>query len=260
MRKQTGVKPAIADGYMGVGQSYYKLGRYSQALESFERSQAIRHEANSIRGTESNMKYIGFIYHKMGQNPRALDYLSRALKVARELNERGSVSEILQEMAAISAEEEDYERAWNLFQSHRIVQDSLLNAQISKRLTSIQLQRKIDMQNAENERLQRENQIKDLQLERARIHRTLLIVLILLVVAGIGIAVYIYRKKLQIKTLRGLIPICSHCKKIRNDQGYYEQLEEYISTHSDAQFSHGICNECLEEHYPEYAGKDELVN
>ncbi len=54
----------------------------------------------------------------------------------------------------------------------------------------------------------------------------------------------------EIKTLRGILPICSFCKNIRNDQGYYEQIESYIHKHSDVDFSHTICPPCLEKHYP----------
>ncbi len=57
----------------------------------------------------------------------------------------------------------------------------------------------------------------------------------------------------KIKTLRGMLPICSHCKKIRNDKGYWERIERYISEHSDAVFSHGLCPECRRELYPEYS-------
>ncbi|MCF8034160.1 MAG: PAS domain-containing protein [Desulfarculaceae bacterium] len=53
----------------------------------------------------------------------------------------------------------------------------------------------------------------------------------------------------NVKTLKGLIPICSHCKKIRRDEGYWERLEAYISEHSEAEFSHGICPECREKYY-----------
>lgn len=55
----------------------------------------------------------------------------------------------------------------------------------------------------------------------------------------------------EIKTLRGIIPICMHCKGIRDEKGSWNKLEKYISENSDAQFSHGICDSCLEEHYPE---------
>jgi hypothetical protein len=55
----------------------------------------------------------------------------------------------------------------------------------------------------------------------------------------------------EVQQLKGIIPICMHCKEIRDDKGYWNQLEKYISEHSEAQFSHSICDECLEKYYPE---------
>jgi PAS domain-containing protein len=55
----------------------------------------------------------------------------------------------------------------------------------------------------------------------------------------------------QVKQLTGFIPICASCKKIRDDQGYWNQIEKYISDHSEAQFSHGICPDCMKKLYPE---------
>ncbi len=59
----------------------------------------------------------------------------------------------------------------------------------------------------------------------------------------------------NIRTLRGLLPICASCKKIRDDHGYWQKVESYISQHSEAEFTHGICPDCLERLYPEYAVK-----
>ncbi|WP_028582126.1 PAS domain-containing protein [Desulfogranum japonicum] len=56
----------------------------------------------------------------------------------------------------------------------------------------------------------------------------------------------------EIKRLRGMLPICSSCKKIRDDQGYWNQIEVYIEDHSDAEFSHGICPECIKKLYPNF--------
>ena len=56
----------------------------------------------------------------------------------------------------------------------------------------------------------------------------------------------------EVKTLRGFIPICASCKKIRNDKGSWQQIEAYISAHSDAEFSHGICPECAKKLYPDF--------
>lgn len=61
----------------------------------------------------------------------------------------------------------------------------------------------------------------------------------------------------QVKKLSGLLPICMHCKKIRDDKGYWNQIEAYIDNHSEAQFSHSICNECAEKHYPDLDIYDE---
>ena len=55
----------------------------------------------------------------------------------------------------------------------------------------------------------------------------------------------------NVKTLSGLLPICAHCKKIRDDKGYWNQIETYVRGHSDAEFSHGICPECVKKHHPE---------
>lgn len=54
----------------------------------------------------------------------------------------------------------------------------------------------------------------------------------------------------DVKTLQGILPICLYCKKIRNDKGYWEQVEAYIGHHSDAMFSHSICPECMKKVYP----------
>jgi hypothetical protein len=55
----------------------------------------------------------------------------------------------------------------------------------------------------------------------------------------------------EVKTLRGLLPICSHCKRIRDDKGYWNSIEQYLSKHSEALLSHGICPDCLKKLYPD---------
>lgn len=57
----------------------------------------------------------------------------------------------------------------------------------------------------------------------------------------------------EIKKLSGLLPICSSCKKIRDDKGYWNRIESYISDHSEAEFTHGICPECIKKLYPDLA-------
>jgi DNA-binding response OmpR family regulator len=61
----------------------------------------------------------------------------------------------------------------------------------------------------------------------------------------------------HVKQLRGLLPMCAWCKRIRDDTNYWQQLETYVSEHSDATFSHGICPECFVKMRPEFKGKSQ---
>jgi hypothetical protein len=68
-----------------------------------------------------------------------------------------------------------------------------------------------------------------------------------------GIIAQLHKALDEVKTLSGFLPICASCKNIRDDKGYWNQIEAYISKHSEAEFSHGICPECLEKFYPEFS-------
>jgi hypothetical protein len=59
----------------------------------------------------------------------------------------------------------------------------------------------------------------------------------------------------EVKTLGGMLPICSHCKKIRDDKGYWNQIEAYLNEHTEAEFTHGICPDCAKEIFPRASGK-----
>ena len=77
-----------------------------------------------------------------------------------------------------------------------------------------------------------------------------------IILFGFGLfAQFAYNKLLkasnEIKTLRGLLNICAYCKKIRDEKGIWNKIESYIHKHTDANFSHGICPECMRKHFPE---------
>ena len=60
----------------------------------------------------------------------------------------------------------------------------------------------------------------------------------------------------KVKTLSGMLPICSSCKKIRDDEGYWHQVESYVKAHSEAEFTHGICPDCMRKLYPDVELED----
>ncbi len=63
----------------------------------------------------------------------------------------------------------------------------------------------------------------------------------------------------HIKTLRGLLPVCVSCKKVRNDQGYWKSIDTYIAERSEAQITHGICPDCFSHYYPQAIEKNVLA-
>lgn len=63
--------------------------------------------------------------------------------------------------------------------------------------------------------------------------------------------VELQRAHSEIRILRGLLPTCSHCRRVRTETGEWQQMERFVAEHSEAQFSHGLCPECLAQHYPE---------
>jgi hypothetical protein len=61
----------------------------------------------------------------------------------------------------------------------------------------------------------------------------------------------------ELRKLRGMLPICASCKKIRDDKGYWQVVEVYVRDHSDVDFSHGLCPECMPRYFPELRAKQE---
>lgn len=260
MRRQTESKAAIADGLTGVGQCYYKMANYTEAKEYFQKALNYRNASGIETGIETNYKYLGYIEHQTGDLDSALDYLNDGLVKAQQGAQLNSQSNILKEISDIYYEQGKYKKSFNLLKEKRAIEDSLYNKNIARRTAALKLREKIQKQSGEVTRIKRQNRISELELAKSREIRFLLILALIMLLIVLITIIKIYQKKHKIKKLAGLIPICSNCKKIRTDKGYYEHLEKYISEHSEAEFSHGLCPECIEELYPEYAEKNKERN
>jgi len=286
LRKKTGVKSAIADGYQGMGKIYYYQKDYTKALEYFQKAIGLRRDIRTTTGTATLMKYVGSIYLEQGNIKKGQNYLLGALSLARIGKQRQIEKEALGKIIEIYLEQQDVEKAKEYFSQYIAISDSVANFEVSNKITSYMVKSEIEKQRKEKQRFAQEKRIAELEIAQHKSVQQKLIILstfVMFILAGIFI---LYRMKSrdntlliaknaeivsahqqlqseiaerkqlekERETLSGLIPICANCKKIRNDEGYYEQVEKYIMDHSDAEFSHGICPDCMKKLYPEYIG------
>ncbi len=204
------------------------LGRTADAGRDFEQALAIDRTLGNNRRLASTLTAIAGFYRTLpGQETRALAALDEAIALNRTVYDEETTSRVNELQETFDAERR---------------------------------QRQIEL-------LERDKAIAQLEAVRDRQFRIATVVVSLLLVAGLAFALIRYRAEARtaaqlrdalhsVRTLQGLLPICSHCKKIRNDDGYWQQVESYIGQRSDARFSHGICPDCAQEHYPGLLDED----
>jgi hypothetical protein len=195
------------------------------------------------------------IYRKQQRHYAAGSILSYALLRARKIGARPLERDILEERAALDGELGEYKSALQHYKQFQEMKDAVESNESQRRIS--ELQEKFRAESRENEIrfLKKQAELSELTISREknmRLLMTLGLILTILFTAVLLISHH-YRRRAnrrlrkalnEIRTLSGLLPICAWCKKVRNDDGYWEKVEEYLGKHTDVAFSHGICPEC----------------
>lgn len=253
-----------------------RAGNYEEGIASLEevltRAVADEHARREARA----LTQLGQAYRMQGDLPRAVATLERAIDVSRAAGQRTLVAEALADLALAHEQLGDYRAALAEYRAHTVLRDSIFNQSAVQRIAAMEARAEADHQARENAALREADRISDVVISRQRavvvLAGALLLVSLLLtavlvhfnrtgrvrerLLAGTNEALDRTNQELraalsQVYTLEGLIPICMHCKKVRDDHGFWEAVESYISTRSEARFSHGICTECGPRHYGE---------
>jgi len=206
------------------------LGRTAEAERDFEQALATDRTLGNDRRLASTLIAVAGFYRTIpGREGRALAEQDEAIALNRKVYDEESMSRVNELQERFEAERR------------------------SKRI----------------ELLERDKAIAELRARQDRQIRLAIGLVSVLLIAGLAFAHFRYRAEARttaelrealhnVRTLQGLLPICAHCKKIRNDDGYWQQVESYIGQRSDARFSHGICPDCAQEHYSELLAKDDV--
>ena len=251
------------------------LGREEEALERSSQalSQALEkgNEAWLLKARLAEAK----VQYQLGRLRVAQRQLETAVLLSESLDRQFQLAESLEQLSVIHEEQGELKIALDYFRRSAEIQERLVGENHQKQFAEWRARlnfAKAERQLAESETTKK---LQEAKLERQRIQRnSLLSSTVLLILLCLGVLVSyrrqrgtllaladahellnIKKKKIekalaQVSLLSGLLPICASCKSIRNDDGYWQMIEDYISDHSEAEFSHGICPDCAEEFYP----------
>ncbi|MBW7888723.1 MAG: tetratricopeptide repeat protein [Bacteroidetes bacterium] len=288
----TAVKLAEEKNYeAGKAYSYYGSGllniaenKFPEAIENITKAKNLNKQLSQQYGLAQADNGLGTAYFYTGEFVKAITELESAIDIAKKLNTPDILKDSYQLLYKIYEQKGNSKKAFTYFKLYSAAKDTLFNTAENGKIADLSANLETMQQERIIENLKQEKMIDDLRLTKEQYNTTLLYI----GVAFLGVIIfvlYLYNRKIhtaknaiehantelvtlnndlqdkidEIKTLSGLLPICSNCKKIRNDGGYWQQLEGYIAQHSSAKFSHGICPDCLKELYPDYAKKKGLL-
>lgn len=273
LAERTQYKGGMAYAVIIIGQIRLEQGRYQEALKSLKLAHDSYTELGQAYGRIQALNNMGLAYERLGNRREGLKHLNNAAALGTIIGAISPLSETHQNLSELYEQRGDWRLALSHYKKYIELRDSLLARGEANRVADIRIEYERAARQREVELLKQESVIKQYQVNFLLAGVALLIVLIGALVVRHRTArkhqrqlaektktleslnAELEEKIAQIKVMSGLIPICAHCKKIRNDKGYWEHVEAYISEHADVSFSHGICPECAERHFPGVAMK-----
>ncbi len=258
-----------------VGSVYLELGQTGRARRYLEQSLQTFRELDDRMYISLNLLYIAMTYRFQSNFSRAEHTCGLALKMAENIKAGRVIIRCLEEFTYIYAGAGDSAKFREYYRKYTDYRGESISENTGARVTQLRAQYEADKKEHEIELLKRENTISQLEAsQQEQVKKVMAVGLFLLL--GIVLLLYnryrlkhksqveIQRKNedltvalkeleeanAEIKDLSGLLPICAGCKRIRDDGGYWHQVEVYIKKHSDADFSHSICPTCTESLYP----------
>jgi len=264
LARATGMQDRVALALNNLGDLFNLWGRTSEALAYVNESLQITRQLGLRILEPSLLDSISEIYRGLGKEAEALAYLQQARQIAEEFENQYEVASLLRNLARLYQQQQQWEQA-------------LLYARQALAIAeAVQLKQEIftchELLSAIYEALDQPaqalwhykqfHQTKE-ELFNEQVEQKLQTRQVIYDTAAAKQEAAIYRLKNvelqaaldQVKQLSGLLPICGNCKKIRDDSGYWQDVAVYIRSHSAAEFSHGICPECMAQLYPAYYQK-----
>lgn len=266
-------RKGLAYCYRNIAVAYQMLGDRDGALRYLNLSLDLAEDIHNLELASGCLQTIADIHRQNGNYSKSVVYGLRSLALARRLNDLPYIQGAASTLAALYVAMNDNKNALKYTILAHAAEDSIHNASKNKELRS--LQHRFEMEAKQHE--------IDLLEQKSGNQRMMMFVMLIGTFAVLVVALVIYRSlkrtraaKLRlvainqdkqrlitelteamesIRTLGELLPVCSNCKSVRDDKGYWQAVDRYISAHTDTKISHGICPECIKKLYPQYADR-----
>ena len=268
LSEQTGNSRALSFCLNDIALIFIRKKEYEKAIPYFIRSKELAVKNSNIWGEVVTASNMADTYLKMGEVWKSRKTAMKAVRLAEKYGLKSEIMNLNQFISELSAKENKYKDAYMYLKKSFSLNQEIFSTEKGTKIA--ELEAEIDMEKSENRilLLEKINEIKQLELDEKNKFITLQKVATFLLIIIIALIFLAYRLKMktnlqlrkkseelektlkEIHQLSGLLPICSSCKKIRDDGGYWHQVEEYINTHSEASFSHSLCPVCIDNMYP----------
>ena len=250
-----------------IGMIQEVRGKPVQALDYYNQSLALKRPIGYSRGIAATLGNMGETYLNLGQLDVASRHLEESMKIAEQNQNMDILANSLESLAEVREKQGSLRQAIALMKQWTDLKEQIHQKQAGDKITSIQMLNEMERKEASIRLLEQKNEIQELTISKQRtVYRMLFLSIVLLscfVAALLTVFVVRHRKNRiiqaqyrdlqqamdRITLLKGLLPICANCKNVRDDKGYWIQVEQYVSEHSDVTFSHGICPVCAEKLY-----------
>lgn len=236
--------------------------RAREALTYLDSVVALAQANGTIRSVAKAQMLRGEAYAQLGDLSRARALLTESYALSKSVDQRVYMLTALERLSVVEENAGNAVASLRALRTATALRDTIFNQATAERLAAEERREERDRELRENEALRQAQQEQAQVIARQRITVSLVLVILLLCASLLFVLVRFNRlgksreealaasnEELRaaladVRTLTGLIPICANCKRVRDDQGYWQAVESYISSHSDAQFSHAICQSC----------------
>ncbi len=259
-----------------AGIVYQRLKRFDKAMAYHQKALKIVKALDDGIGLATTLGHIGNLYKRKMQFNTALEFMKKATLIAEKLDAEALTASCYEQLTYIYSAQTEFEKANEYEQKCDELNNKIASENTKNKIIEMQTKYETHKKEREIELLKKEKIIDELELSKQQYWRSAMYAGFVVLAGFILLLINRYRLKVRVNTeirekneqlkeanrelkkaheeieeLGGLLPICSKCKRIRDDEGYWHQVEEFFCDHSEVDFTHGICPNCLKKYYPD---------